>query len=398
MKILYVPGYRFPASLDEPLTCGDLRYSFNLARALARAGTAVTVLTRGSTTDPRRQTWEGVDIVRYRPELRRLFATSFDVSPRRARDYRALAPGTDAIIANSPLSLELLMPTRRPLVYVCSGIEDVHNYGRSPRELLQRAGILALRDPARQLTWKRADRVNTTAALEDGILLRRGVPPDRITRIGPGVELSRYRPHAAHEVRAIRTRILGDEAQSRPIVLSVARFTPAKGILETIHAFARLRATHPLAYLLLVGVQHSHRSDYLAQVKRQIAQHGLERDVGIHENVPESVLPLYFSAADVTTVFSVGYDPLPTVMIESMSCGTPVVATDFATRHQVIRDGETGLLVPERDEGAWIASVGRVLTDTPFRERLAAAGLARVRAEFDMDRVARQYLDLIGAL
>jgi glycosyltransferase involved in cell wall biosynthesis len=125
---------------------------------------------------------------------------------------------------------------------------------------------------------------------------------------------------------------------------------------------------------------------------------GLEHDVAIRESVPESVLPVFYSAADVTSVFSIGYDPLPTVMIESMACGTPVVATEMPTRAQVITNGENGLMVPENDEGAWVAAVERLIADARFAERIREAALARVRERFDMDRVAAQYLELYRSL
>ena len=397
MRIGVLPGYRYPASLDEPLTCGDLRNSFNLSRALARAGESVVVVSRRRRGDPRAHTVDGVVIRRYRPELGRVFPTSFDISPRRQRLFDELTRDVDVVVTSTPLTLELLTPKRAPMIYVCSGLEDIRNYGATAGESLQGLGIRLLRDPAKRRSWVRADRVNTTAELEAATLRRLGVPHERILTIGPGVEVERYAPMSRPGVDAFRRAFL-PQAADRRIVLSVARFTPAKGILETLRAFARLAAQHKDAFLVLVGVRHSHRSDYFEQVHRAIASLGLARDVAILENLPETQLPWCYSAAAVTSVFSVGYDPLPTTIIESMACGTPVVATDFAPRAQMITHGRNGVLVPERDQAAWVAAVDRVLTDDGHAARLRHAGLARVREQFDMNRVARRYLEAFRSL
>lgn len=397
MKILVLPGYRYPASLDEPLTCGDLRNSFNLSRALAKAGASVTVLSRGTSRDPRSHTLDGVTVRRYRPELGAVFPTSFDISPRRARAYRELSRDADVVVSSTPLTLELRTPATTPMVYICSGLEDIRNYGASAQESLQGVGIRLLRDPAKRRTWEHATRVNTTAELEAGTLLRLGVPREKILTIGPGVELERYQPATDAEAAAFRREML-PTADGRRLVLSVSRFTPAKGILETLYAFARLKANRDDVFLVLVGVRHSHRSDYVDRMRRNIAALRLEPDVAIIENLPESRLPVCYSAAAVTSVFSVGYDPLPTTIIESMACGTPVVATDFSTRVQMITHGLDGMFVPERDETMWASTVDRILNEMTLASTLRAGGLKRAREQFDMNRVAQRYLEAFRPL
>ena len=398
MRVLYLPGYRYPTSLDEPLTSGDLRYSFNLSRALARAGSRVTVLTRAHPGDPESQNLDGVRIQRYRPELERFFSTSFDMSMRRLKLFRSLTRDMDVLVLHSPLTLELGLRLHCPSVYVCSGLEDARNYGRSPGEIVQSLGLRLLRDPSKRLSWRRAALVDTTAEGEVKTLERLGVPTEKIITIGPSVELQRYRPQPEDGVRALRA-VLAPHLGPRPgIVLSVSRFTPAKGLLETLRAFAKLQRQRADVVLVVAGVHHSHRPGYFADVLATATELGLGKAFVLQRDVPESRLPLYYSAADVTSVFSVGYDPLPTVMIESMSCGTPVVATDFSTRRQVIAHGETGLMIPEKDEDAWVTAVRSLLDDPALATRMGKMGLRAVRRRFDADQVAARYLELFRAL
>jgi len=87
--------------------------------------------------------------------------------------------------------------------------------------------------------------------------------------------------------------------------------------------------------------------------------------------------------------------------LEGMACGTVVVATDIGGLPEVIRDGEDGFLVPERDSGALADRVLQCLRDEGTRRRVADAARARVEREFAVsewaERVARVYEDAIEA-
>jgi len=393
VRILFLPGYRYPASLGEPIRCGDLRYSFTASRALARKGHEVTVLTRAATGDVLESELDGVRIVRYRSGAGRLFNSSFDVSLRRARLFQRLIESSDVAFVNSPISLELGRRSSTPLVYIASGLEDAVNYGHSVRERINRLAIRLLREPLKRRTWARAAMVNTTAVSERGTLAAWGVPDEKIRSIGPSVELQRFRPAPPDGTDRIR-RQLGVGPAMR-LVLSVSRFTPAKGLIETVRGFAILHHRNPDTRLAIVGVTHSHDPAYIGRVRQEIERSGLTHVTRVVQDVPDDELPLYYNAADVTTAFSIMYDPLPTVIIESMACGTPVVSTFFESRRQFIEDGHTGFFVAEGDTTAWAAATGRILEDESLRNRVSAAGLQAAATRFDADEVADQLLGLL---
>ncbi len=79
------------------------------------------------------------------------------------------------------------------------------------------------------------------------------------------------------------------------------------------------------------------------------------------------------------------------VLVEGMSAGVPIVATRSGGIPDVIRDGDTGLLVPERDASALAAAVGRLLDDAPLRARLGAGAARDVRERFDPASIARTF-------
>ena len=84
--------------------------------------------------------------------------------------------------------------------------------------------------------------------------------------------------------------------------------------------------------------------------------------------------------------------------VESIACGTPVVASAVGGIPDAVRDGETGLLVPPGDAAALAGAVRRVLGDDELRARLAAGARAVAEAEFAAEREAREFAALYQEL
>ncbi len=82
---------------------------------------------------------------------------------------------------------------------------------------------------------------------------------------------------------------------------------------------------------------------------------------------------------------------LGTVLLEAMAAGLPVVGTNVGGIPDIIRDGENGLLVPERAPEAIARAVERITTDTSLRERLAQSALRDVRRRFSWEVIAREF-------
>lgn len=91
-------------------------------------------------------------------------------------------------------------------------------------------------------------------------------------------------------------------------------------------------------------------------------------------------------------------DGLPTILLEAMAMGTPCVSTDVTGIPEVLRDGHTGLAVPQRDPEALAAACARLLDDGELRLSLARNGRRLVEEEFDIRENARRIRTLIDSL
>jgi glycosyltransferase involved in cell wall biosynthesis len=104
-----------------------------------------------------------------------------------------------------------------------------------------------------------------------------------------------------------------------------------------------------------------------------------------------------YAAADVY-VLPTRADNLPNTAIESMACGTPVVAFSIGGVPEVVRHLETGYLAPPEDAGALAVGLQTLLDDDELRARLGANARAVAQAEFGIEQQARHLADLYGSV
>lgn len=104
------------------------------------------------------------------------------------------------------------------------------------------------------------------------------------------------------------------------------------------------------------------------------------------------VLANYYAAADAYLHAAI-QDNFPVVILEALSCGTPVIATAVGGISEQVDEGLTGFLVPRQDAAAMAAKIGTMLDDAELRARMAHAAAATAKHRFSHRRMARDYLE-----
>jgi glycosyltransferase involved in cell wall biosynthesis len=89
---------------------------------------------------------------------------------------------------------------------------------------------------------------------------------------------------------------------------------------------------------------------------------------------------------------------LGTSLLDAMACARPIVASRVGGIPEVVRHGETGLLVPPKDSRDLAASIIRLLLDPALASRFAEAGLSRVRQKFSLERMVSGTLEVYARL
>jgi D-inositol-3-phosphate glycosyltransferase len=143
------------------------------------------------------------------------------------------------------------------------------------------------------------------------------------------------------------------------VVLFIGRIEPLKGIDKLMKAIARLDNHKSKRLIILGGDEYS--SKQVKELKRLARELAIEKSVIYNGSVKQEKLPLFYSCADVCVVPSY-YETFGLVTLESLACGTPVVATDVGAAGSVIEDGRNGYLVKNNDPENLAEKIGRALS------------------------------------
>jgi colanic acid/amylovoran biosynthesis glycosyltransferase len=221
-------------------------------------------------------------------------------------------------------------------------------------------------------TWQVADFVQAFGVEKERIhLIRNGVPTDELA----------FRSAQAPSVR--------------PIVLAIGYLSSKKGFGDLITACGFLRDRKIPFQCVLIG-DGSERGN-LEKLRKELK---LEKEVEMIGNVNIDALRGWYYQATVFVMPSVvpsdkSTDGLPTVVIEALACGIPVIGTTTAAIPEIIFDGETGFLVPPFAPHLIAERIELLLSHPSLRTSLSLKGRQLVENEFDLHRNSEMLTDLI---
>lgn len=219
-----------------------------------------------------------------------------------------------------------------------SDISQLPDY-RLPRLMIQR-------------TIRQADAlIAVSAGLKDG-LVALGAPPEKVTVLRNGVDLDAFRPTG--DGAAIRATLGAGDA---PLLASVGHLIPRKGHDLIIRALPMLPGHH----LMVLG-EGPERGALLALAE----QLGVGERVHLLGTRPHAELPRYYSAADALVLAS-AREGWANVLLESMACGTPVVASPAWGSREAVRSPAAGLVMDETTPEAIATALRRLFANRPDR-------------------------------
>ena len=210
-----------------------------------------------------------------------------------------------------------------------------------------------------------------------------GVPPERITVIPRGVDLTEFPYH--------RDKY---DAPPPPVfrILNLGRFSPIKGQLEFLHAIhlVRQRKIHVEAWL--AGSEGEGKSSYTEKIHHTIRQLGLEKNVkilGARRDVPELL-----RNADLLVLSSLIPESFGRVLIEAGATGTACVATRLGGAVEIIEEGKDGLLVPAGDEKSMADAIIRLLHHPKEAKEMARHFREKVEKNFSLTQMTEKTLQV----
>ena len=262
------------------------------------------------------------------------------------------------------------------------GVRALVSSVHSERDSTFREKLLGLTDGMANVVTVQSQRVADE-------LCRRGVTTSSRVRVIPNfVKLDAFVPDSRRQ--ETRSAALG-VTDDRFLWLAVGRLAPAKDYPTMLSAFAELSRDRPEAMLAIAG-DGPLRGEIEALVRRlgiveRVKVLGLRRDV-----------PRLLQACDAL-VLSSAWEGMPVVVLETMASCRPVVATSVASIPEMLKDGDSGLLVPPGNPEALGKAMVRLMDASPEdRQAMADKAFERVRTRYSEGVVLDQWEDLFQEL
>jgi glycosyltransferase involved in cell wall biosynthesis len=216
-------------------------------------------------------------------------------------------------------------------------------------------------------------------------LAARGVSGDKIAVVYNGIDIKAL----ARTAQRKEARAEWGLEEDAPVAGMVGRLVDWKGPDRFLEAAARVAGEIPQARFMLVGDAIFGEAGYVDELKAMADRLGLGKRA-VFTGFRDDALRI-MSGLDVLVHASLLPDPLPTVLIEAMALGLPVVAADAGGVREIVDEGSTGLVVPPGDVRAMSEAMVELLSDPEVAARMGEAGRELAAERFDIEGQARRF-------
>jgi D-inositol-3-phosphate glycosyltransferase len=217
-----------------------------------------------------------------------------------------------------------------------------------------------------------------------------GASPDKITVIPCGVNLDLFQPIDKETAR----RELGLDHEK--VILFVGRMDPLKGLEQLLTALTYMDGEKPPLLMIVGGDAHS--QGQVQSLQRMAKELNIEDRVTFVGSVAQSKLPLFYSASDVCAIPSY-YESFGMVALESLACGTPIVAHNVGGMKNIIRHSQMGRIVSDNSPHHLASEISEVIYQSEDKGRHIKTRRDTI-AEFSWsaiaDRILGEYNRLLG--
>jgi glycosyltransferase involved in cell wall biosynthesis len=235
---------------------------------------------------------------------------------------------------------------------------------------------------AKKRDWqlKHADGLVTICGRHRRELQERGIlPPGRIVAVEGAVDCKRFRP--GEDGAEVRSQ--AGVAPDAPVAGIVARMKPDRGHRLLLQAWSKVAGQLPAARLLIAG-----RGELERELLGQADQAGLEGSVifaGYRRD-----LPRFYRALDLKVLLAPGNDGTCRAALEAMASGVPVLASRRGALPEIVRDGQTGRVVPADDPDALASAMVQLLNDHRGLAEMGRRARADAESRFTLERQAKE--------
>lgn len=235
-----------------------------------------------------------------------------------------------------------------------------------------------------ELAIRRADVIHCDADHILAPLIKLGAKPEKVKLIFFGVDTQKFRP----------TQVNGKLRQElglfdAPTVISVRSLEPIYDIETLINSIPLVLKEVPEAKFVIVG-----GGSQEAKLKEQAESLGISQSVLFTGRIPNDELPRYLSSADIYVSTSLSDAGLASSTAEAMSCGLPVIVTDFGDNRKWVADGTNGFLIPLRNPEVLASKIVYLVRNKEISDKFGVINRQIIEERNDWQKEMRKIEEL----
>lgn len=245
----------------------------------------------------------------------------------------------------------------------------------------------------RNAILKKADAFSAISPEIASEWILNGIPPENVHLIPNSVDIQRFTPVQTTHKKVLRTGL--DLPQEAAIAIYTGRLVSYKGLPLLLKVWKEIRRRHEKVLLILAGTGGLDIHNCENELREYVKVNGLETYVlftGSIQNVHE-----YLQTSDLF-VFPTENDAFPSSIVEAMACGLPVITTPVGAIKNIVKDGETGIIIQPSNFEQLHQALDNVLSNKEKASRLGKTASQSVQDLYSSEIVSMKYLKLFQGL
>jgi glycosyltransferase involved in cell wall biosynthesis len=365
---------------EFPPSSGGIGYFvYNLSKKLVERGHKVTVITRGNTCKTYKEFVDEIDVyyVTFFPLYPfHLYLHGFFVNSL----IKSMETDFDIIHLHSPLVPPIT--TTLPIVttvHTAMRVDSRYHEMIDLYSLAEKMQSMYFSPPVESKLLRFSSMITSVSQSVADELKEYGMDPGRVRITGNAVDERLFFPNRSDE-------------KSINYILFTGVLRARKGLFDLIKSAALVNKKMPNTKFVICGT-----GPLLRKLKEQVGELGLQQQIIFTGRVDREKLIRLYQNATVFVVPSI-YEGLPTVLLEAMACGLPVVATNIGGNRDVISSGTNGFLVPKRSPEEMTKKILELMDNEPLRIRIGTEARETVMNKYTWNKVADKFINLYQEL